>query len=67
MARKLIIDLDPGIGDALAAVLALLDPGLDVLALTATAGCVPGDVATRNLQHMDRRFISRIGDARLTH
>lgn len=50
MARKLIIDLDPGIGDALAAVLALLDPALDVLALTATAGCVPGDVATRNLQ-----------------
>jgi len=48
--RKLIIDMDPGIGDAVAAVLALLDPDLDVLALTATAGCVPGSVASRNLQ-----------------
>ena len=50
MAKKLIIDLDPGIGDAMAAVLALLDPGVDLLALTATAGCVSGEAATRNLQ-----------------
>ena len=49
MARKLIIDLDPGIGDAAAAVLALLDVEFDVLALTATAGSVAGEVATRNL------------------
>lgn len=48
--RKLIIDLDPGIGDAFAAVLALLDPELDVMALTATAGYLSGVVATRNLQ-----------------
>jgi inosine-uridine nucleoside N-ribohydrolase len=47
--RKLIIDLDPGVGDALAATLALLDPDLDVLALTATAGVVSGSTATRNL------------------
>ena len=50
MARKLIIDLDPGIGDALAVVAALKDPELDVLALTATAGCVSAAQATRNLQ-----------------
>lgn len=50
MAQKVIIDLDPGIGDAIAAVLALLDPGLDVLALTATEGCVSPSVATRNVQ-----------------
>lgn len=50
IVRKLIIDMDPGIGDAVAAVLALLDPELDVLALTATAGCVPGAVASRNVQ-----------------
>ncbi|MFN0053053.1 MAG: nucleoside hydrolase [Planctomycetales bacterium] len=50
MARKLVIDLDPGIGDALAALLALLDPELDVLALTATPGVVSGVAATRNLQ-----------------
>lgn len=49
MARKLMIDLDPGIGDAVAAVLAMLDPEVDLLALTATAGCVTGKVATRNL------------------
>jgi len=49
VARKLIIDLDPGIGDAVAAVLAMLDPEVDLLALTATAGCVSGRVATRNL------------------
>ncbi|MGE5192053.1 MAG: nucleoside hydrolase, partial [Deltaproteobacteria bacterium] len=47
--RKLMIDLDPGIGDAVAAVLAMLDPEVDLLALTATAGCVAGKVATRNL------------------
>ena len=40
--RKLIIDLDPGIGDAVAAVLAMLDPEIDLLALTATAGAFPG-------------------------
>jgi len=49
VARKLMIDLDPGIGDAVAAVLAMLDPEIDLLALTATAGCVTGKVATRNL------------------
>ncbi len=50
MVRKLIIDLDPGIGDAVAAILAMLDPEIDLLALTASAGCVTGKVATRNLQ-----------------
>lgn len=49
MVRKLIIDLDPGIGDAVAAVLAMLDPAIDLLALTATTGAVSGKVATRNL------------------
>ena len=50
MPRKLIIDVDPGIGDAVAVIAALCDPDLDVVALTATAGCVPAHVATRNLQ-----------------
>ena len=67
MARKLIIDLDPGIGDAVAAVLALLDPEFDLLALTATAGSVPGDVATRNLHgivaQVDPPKWPRIGSA----
>ena len=50
MPRKLIIDADPGIGDALAVALAVCDPGVELLALTATAGCVDGPTATRNLQ-----------------
>lgn len=49
MSRMLVIDVDPGIGDALAIIAALLDPDLDVIALTATEGCVSGEIATRNL------------------
>ena len=47
---KLIIDADPGIGDAIAVAIALLDPEVDLLAVTATAGCVSGATASRNLQ-----------------
>lgn len=50
MPSKLIIDADPGIGDALAVAVALLDPDVDLLAVTATAGCVSGPTAARNLQ-----------------
>jgi inosine-uridine nucleoside N-ribohydrolase len=68
--RKLIIDLDPGIGDAVAAVLAMLDPEIDLLALTATAGIVPGKLATRNLYsivaQIDPPKWPRIGSASAT-
>ena len=50
MAQKLIIDADPGIGDAIAIALAIFDPEIDVVAVTATAGCVDGHDATRNVQ-----------------
>lgn len=50
MIQKLIIDADPGIGDAVAIALALRDSSVDVLALTAAAGRVSGKQATRNLQ-----------------
>jgi inosine-uridine nucleoside N-ribohydrolase len=50
VAQKLIIDADPGIGDAVAVALALSDPELDVVAVTACAGRVAGPVATRNAQ-----------------
>jgi inosine-uridine nucleoside N-ribohydrolase len=50
VARTLIIDADPGIRDALAIVVALLDPELDVVALTATRGNVTAAKATRNLE-----------------
>ena len=50
MPQKLIIDADPGIGDALAIAVALFDPEIDLVGLTATAGCVSGRTATRNVQ-----------------
>ena len=50
MPQKLIIDADPGIGDALAIALALADPDLDVIALTAVGGAVSSVQAGRNLQ-----------------
>jgi len=53
---KVIIDADPGIGDALAILVAILDPQMDVLALTATAGMVSGSQANHNLQTIVNRI-----------
>lgn len=53
---KLIIDADPGIGDALAIVVAALDPEIDLLAVTACAGVVSGEQANRNLQTIFNRL-----------
>jgi purine nucleosidase len=50
VARKVIIDCDPGIDDAVALTLALASPRLDVVAVTATAGNVPADQANLNLE-----------------
>lgn len=49
-AEKLIIDADPGVGDAIAIALALSDPQLDVIAVTATAGMSSGEQGFRNIQ-----------------
>ena len=49
MARKVIIDCDPGIEDAVALCLALTNPELEVLALTAVEGNVGAEQVTRNL------------------
>ncbi|WP_437202962.1 nucleoside hydrolase [Planctomicrobium sp. SH664] len=49
-AQKLIIDADPGVGDALAIAFALCDPELDVIAVTACGGRCSGEQAFRNLQ-----------------
>jgi purine nucleosidase len=48
MATKVIIDTDTGIDDAMAVVYALLEPELDVLALTSVFGNVSVDLTTRN-------------------
>jgi len=50
MARKVIIDCDPGIDDAVALCLALFDPRLEILAITASEGNARADQSTRNLQ-----------------
>ena len=40
-AKKVIIDCDPGIDDALALMLALCSPELEVLGITVVSGNVP--------------------------
>lgn len=50
MTRKVIIDCDMGTDDAVALCMALFDEQLDILAVTATEGCVTAEQATRNLQ-----------------
>lgn len=67
MARKVILDVDPGIDDALAICTALLDPRLDVVAITAVGGNVSPEQATRNVQmvvaQIDPPRLPRIGMA----
>ncbi|HSF95553.1 MAG TPA: nucleoside hydrolase [Thermohalobaculum sp.] len=46
--RKLIIDTDPGIDDAMAIFYAAAHPGLELIGLTSVFGNVPVAVATRN-------------------
>ncbi|MCA9138443.1 MAG: nucleoside hydrolase, partial [Planctomycetales bacterium] len=67
MTRKIIIDADPGIDDAVAFTSALFDPRLEVLAITATAGTVDADQATSNvgaiISALDPPLYPRIGRA----
>lgn len=48
MSLPIIIDTDPGQDDAVAVLLALASPGLQVLGITAVAGNVPLDWTSRN-------------------
>ena len=48
MARKIIIDTDPGQDDAVAILLALASPELQVLGITVVAGNVPLPLTLRN-------------------
>ncbi|MEM9644893.1 MAG: nucleoside hydrolase [Planctomycetota bacterium] len=67
MNRKIIIDCDPGIDDAIALTMALFDPRLEVLAVTATAGCVDAAQATNNvnaiIEFLDPPRYPRVGKA----
>lgn len=49
MSYRVIIDADPGIGDAVAIMTALLDPEIDLVGLTAVAGRVTVEESMRNL------------------
>ena len=46
--RKVIIDTDPGVDDAIAILLALASPELEIVGLTSVGGNVPRARATRN-------------------
>jgi len=66
--RKVIIDSNPGIDDAPSRfAMALLDPRLEVLAVTASGGNVAPDQATANLQSLvkflDPPRLPRVGVA----
>ncbi|WP_182867816.1 nucleoside hydrolase [Rhodopirellula sp. JC639] len=67
MTRKIIIDTDPGIDDAVALTASLFDPRLNVLAVTATAGTVTAEQATSNacaiVSMLDPPRYPRIGKA----
>lgn len=67
MARKVILDVDPGIDDAVAICMALADSDLEIVAVTATGGNVLPAQATRNVQaiveQLDPARWPRIGSA----
>jgi inosine-uridine nucleoside N-ribohydrolase len=50
MSKKILLDVDPGIDDAVAMCMALFDSQLEVVAVTAVGGNVPPDQATCNVQ-----------------
>ncbi len=65
MARKVIIDCDPGIDDAVALIMALFDPRLDVVAVTACSGTVESERSIQNilglLEKLDPPRFPRVG------
>jgi purine nucleosidase len=67
MPRKVIIDCDMGTDDAVGLCLMLFDNRLDVLAITATEGCVTAEQANHNLQaiiaELDPARYPRVGNA----
>ncbi len=67
MARKVIIDCDPGIDDAVALSMAMFDPRLEVLAVSAVEGTMPAGQSSRNVQtiidQLDPPRLPRVGTA----
>jgi purine nucleosidase len=67
MTRKIILDVDPGVDDAVALCMALGDPSFDVVAVTATGGTVSPEQSTANVQaiveQLDPHRWPRLGTA----
>ena len=67
LTKKILLDVDPGIDDAVALSMALFDPQLEVVAVTAVGGNVHPEQATRNVQaiieQLDPPRWPRIGEA----
>ena len=62
--RKVIVDCDPGIDDAVALCMALFEQRLDVTAITAVAGNVSADQATLNVQAVVDLVAAELAQAR---
>jgi inosine-uridine nucleoside N-ribohydrolase len=67
MPRKVIIDCDMGTDDVVGLCMMLFDSRLDILAVTATEGCVTAEQANHNLQaiiaELDPAKYPRLGNA----
>jgi len=50
MPKKIVLDADPGIVDAMVLCLAAFDPTVEIVALTSVGGNVPAEISARNLQ-----------------
>lgn len=65
MRKKIILDVDPGVVDAIVLALALFSPDVDVVAVTSVGGNVPADISAKNLQaineYLDPPRLPRIG------
>lgn len=66
MARKILIDTDPGIDDAIALSIAMFDPEVEIVGLTSVAGNASAQVTARNLRgivaFLDPPKLPRIGE-----
>ena len=63
--RKIALDADPGVADALAVAFALFDPNVEIVAVTSVGGWVDSQTSARNLQSLvaflDPPRLPRIG------
>lgn len=50
--RKIALDADPGVADALALAFALFDPNVEIVAATSVGGLVDSQTSARNLQNL---------------